>query len=87
MKLPTSVGTQKRQENIQNIYFCFIDYAEAFDCVDHNKLWKTFKEVGIPDDLTCLQRNLYAHQEVTVITGHGITGWFQIGKGVYQGCV
>uniref|UniRef100_A0A4W2DNA5 RNA-directed DNA polymerase n=1 Tax=Bos indicus x Bos taurus TaxID=30522 RepID=A0A4W2DNA5_BOBOX len=71
----------------KNIYFCFIDYAKAFDCVDHNKLWKTLKEIGIPDYLTCLLRNLYAGQEATVRTGHGTTDWFQIGKGVHQGCI
>ena len=64
----------------KNIYFCFIDYAKAFDCVDHNKLWKILKEMGIPDNLTCLLRNLYASQEATVRTGHGTTDWFQIGK-------
>ena len=64
----------------KNIYFCFIDYAKAFDCVDHNKLWKILKEMGIPDHLTCLLRNLYAGQEATVRTGHGTTDWFQIGK-------
>ena len=69
------------------IYFCFIDYAKAFDCVDHNKLWKILKEMGIPDHLTCLLRNLYACQEVTVTTGHGTIDWFQIGKGVHQGCI
>ena len=67
------------------MYFCFIDYAKAFDCVDHNKLWKTLQEMGIPDDLTCLLRNLYAGQEATVRTGHGTTDWFQIGKGERQG--
>ena len=71
----------------KNIYFCFIDYAKAFDCVDHNKLWKFLNETGIPDHLTCLLRNLYAGQEATVRTGHGITDWFQIGKGVHQGCI
>uniref|UniRef100_A0A8C0AH60 RNA-directed DNA polymerase n=1 Tax=Bos mutus grunniens TaxID=30521 RepID=A0A8C0AH60_BOSMU len=71
----------------KNIYFCFIDYAKAFDCVDHNKLWKILKEMGIPDHLTCLLRNLYAGQEATVRTGHGTTDWFQIGKGVHQGCI
>ena len=71
----------------KNICFCFIDYAKAFDCVDHNKLWKTLKETGIPDHLTCLLRNLYADQEATVRTGHGTTDWFQIGKGVCQGCI
>ena len=69
------------------IYFCFIDYAKAFDCVDHNKLWEILKEMGIPDPLTCLLRNLYAGQEETVRTGHGTTDWFQIGKGVRQGCI
>ena len=68
-------------------YFCFIDYAKAFDCVDHNKLGKILKEMGIPDHLTCLLRNLYAGQEPTVRTGHGTTNWFQIGKGVRQGCI
>ena len=70
-----------------SIYFCFIDYAKAFDCVDHNKLWKILKEMGIPDHLICLLRNLYAVQEATVRTGHGTTDWFQIGKGVCQGCI
>ena len=69
----------------KNIYFCFIDYAKAFDCVDHNKLWKILKEMGTPDHLTCLLRNLYAGQEATVRTGHGTTDWFQMGKGVHQG--
>ena len=71
----------------KNIYFCFIDYAKAFDCVDHNKLWKILQEMGIPDHLTCLLRNLYAGQEATVRTGHGTKDWFQIGKGVCQGCI
>ena len=71
----------------KNIYFCFIDYAKAFDCVDHNKLWKILQEMGIPDHLTCFLRNLYADQEATVRTGHGTTGWFQIEKGVHQGCM
>ena len=71
----------------KNIYFCFIDYAKAFDCVDHNKLWKILQEMGIPDHLTHLLRNLYAGQEATVRTGHGTIGWFQIGKGVPQGCI
>ena len=71
----------------KNIYFYFIDYAKAFDCVDHNKLWKIRKVMGIPDHLTCLLRNLYAGQETTVRTGHGTTDWFQIGKGVHQGCI
>ena len=67
--------------------FCFIDYAKAFDCMDHNKLWKTLQEMGIPDHLTCLLRNLYAGQKAMVRTGRGITDWFQIGKGVRQGCI
>ena len=71
----------------KNICFCFIDYAKAFDCVDYNKLWKILKEIGIPDHLTCLLKNLYAGQEATVRTGHGTTDWFQIGKGVCQGCI
>ena len=80
--------TLKKQESSRkNIYFCFIDYAKAFDCVDHNKLWKIPKEMGIPDHLTCLLRNLYAGQEATVRTGHGTTDWFQIGKGIRQGCI
>ena len=84
IKLPTSAGSWKKQEEFQkNIYVCFTDYAKAFDCIDHNKLWKILKEVGIPDYLTCLQRNLYARQEATVRTGHGTTDWFQIGKGEY----
>ena len=88
IKLPTSTGSSKKAREFQkNIYFCFIDYAKAFDCVDHNKLWKILKEMGIPDHLTCLLRNLYAGQEATVKTGHGITDWFQIGKGVHQGCI
>ena len=88
IKLPTSSGSLKKQESSRkNIYFCFIDYAKAFDCVDHNKLWKILKEMGIPDHLTCLLRNLYAGQETTVRTGHRTTDWFQIGKGVRQGCI
>ena len=78
---------KKAREFQINIYFCFIDYAKAFDCVDHNKLWKIVKEMEIPDHLTCLLRNLYAGQEATVRTGHGTTDWFQIGKGVRQGCI
>ena len=70
-----------------HIYFCFIDYAKAFDCVDHNKLWKIVQEMGIPDHLTCLLRNLYADQEATVRSGHGKTEWFQIRKGARQGCI
>ena len=80
IKLPTSTGSWKTEEFQKNIYFCFIDYAKAFDCVDHNKLWKILKEMGIPDQLTCLLRKLYAGQEATVRTGHGKTDWFQIGK-------
>ena len=80
IKLPTSTGTLKKQEFQKNIYFYFIDYANAFDCVDHNKLWKILKEMGIPDHLTCLLRKLYADQEATVRTGHGTTDWFQIEK-------
>ena len=78
---------EKAKELQENIYFCFIDYAKAFDCVDHNKLWKILKEVGIPDHLTCLLRNLYAGQEATVRIGHGITEWFQTRKGVCQGYI
>ena len=77
----------KTSEFQKNIYFCFIDYAKAFDCVDHNKLWKILKEKEIPDRLTCLLRNLYAGQEATVRTGHGTTDWFQIEEGVRQGCI
>ena len=77
----------KAREFQKNVYFCLIDYAKAFDCVDHNKLWKILKEMGIPDHLTCLLRNLYAGQEATVRTGHGTTDWFQIGKGIHQGCI
>ena len=77
---------EKAREFQKNIYFCFIDYAKAFDCVDHNKLWKILKEMGIPDHLICLLRNLYAGQEATVRTGHGTTDWFQIGKGLHRGC-
>ena len=86
-KLPASAGSSKKQEVQKNIYFCFIDYAKAFDCVDHNRLWKILKEMGKPDHLTCLLRNLYARQEATVRTGHGTTDWFQIGKGVCQGSI
>ena len=88
IKLPISAGSSKKQREFQkNIYFCFIDYAKAFDYVDHNKLWKILKEMGIPEHLTCLLRNLCAGQEETVRTGHGTTDWFQIGKGVCQGCI
>ena len=77
---------KEAREFQKNIFYCFIDYAKAFDCVDHHKLWKILKEMGIPDLLTCLPKNLYASQEATVRTGHGTTDWFQIGKGVCQGC-
>ena len=78
---------EKARELQKNIYFCFIHYAKAFDCVDHNKLWKILKEMGIPDHLACLLRNLYAGQEATARTGHRTTDWFQIGKGVCQGYI
>ena len=78
---------EKEREFQKNIYFCFMDYAKDFDCVDHNKLWKILKEMGIPDHLTCLLRNLYADQEATVRTGHGTKDWLQIGKGVRQVCI
>ena len=85
---PWTAGSWKKQESSRkNIYFCFIDYAKAFDCVDHNILWKILKEMGIPGHLTCLLRNLYAGQEARVRTGHGTTDWLQIGKGVPQGCI
>ena len=86
-KLPTSAGSLKKQEFQKNIYFCLIDYAKAFDCVDHNKMWKILQEMGIPDHLTCLLRNLYADQEATVRTGHEKTHWFQIRKGIRQGYI
>ena len=79
--------TEKAREFQKNLYFCFIDYAKAFDCVDHNKLWKILKEMGILEHLSCLLRNLYAGQEATVRTGHGTTNWFKIGKEVFQGCI
>ena len=78
---------EKGREFQKSIYFCFIDYAKAFDCVDYNKLWKILREMGISDHLTCLLRNLYAGQEAIVRMGHGTTDWFQIGKGVCQGCI
>ena len=87
IKLPTSAGSSKKKESQKNIYFYFIDYAKVFDCVDHNKLWKILKDMGISDHLTCLLRNLYAGQEATVRTGHGTTDWFQIGNEVHQGCI
>ena len=83
----TSWIMEKGRQFQKNIYFCLIDYAKAFHCVDHNKLWEILKEMGIPDNMTCLLRNLYAGQEATVRTGHGTTDWFQIGKGVRQGCI
>ena len=87
IKLPISTESSKKQENSRkSIFFCFIDYARAFVCVDHNKLWKILQEMGIPHHLTCLLRNLYAGQEATVRTAHG-TDWFQTGKGVCQGCI
>ena len=86
IKLPTSAGSSKKQENSRKT-FISVDYAKAFDCVDHNELWKILQEMGIPDHLTCLLRNQYAGQEATVRTGHGTTDWFQIGKGVCQGCI
>ena len=90
IKLPISTGSLKKQEHSRKkkkISSCIIAYAKAFDCVDHNKLWKILKGMGIPDHLTCLLRNLHAGQEATVRTGHGTTDWFQIGKGVHQGCI
>ena len=90
IKLPTSTGSSKksfRKDSSRKTCFCFIDYAKVFDCVDHNKLWKILKEMGVSDHLTCLLRNLYADQEGTVRTGHGTEDWFQIGKGVRQGCI
>ena len=85
IKLPTSAGSLRDFQ--KNIYFCFIDYAKAFDCVDPYKLWKILKAMGIPDHFTRLLRNLYVGQEATVRTGHGTTDWFQIGKGIRQGCI
>ena len=88
IKLPTSAGSLKKQESSRkNIYFCFIDYVKAFECVGHNKLWKILREMGIPDHLNYLLRNLYVGQAATVRTEHGTTDWFQIGKGVRQGCI
>ena len=89
IKLPTSSGSWKKQESSRktSISALLILYAKAFDCVDHNKLWKILQEMGIPDHLTCPLRNLYAGKEATVRTGHGTTDWFQIGKGVHQGCI
>ena len=87
IKLPISTGSLKKQESSRKHLICFIDYVKAFDCVDHNKLWKILKEMKIPDHLTCLLRNLYAGQEATSRTGPGTADWFQIGKGVRQGCI
>ena len=87
IKWPTSIGSWKTREFQKNIYLCFIDYAKAFDCVNHKKLCKIHKEKGIPDHVTCLLRNLYAGQKRTVRTGHGTTDWFQIMKGVWQGYI
>ena len=86
IKLPTSAGSSKKQE-FQKNNFCFIDYSKVSDCVDQNKLWTILKKMGIPDHFTCLLRNLYAGQEATVRTGHGITDWFPIGKGARQGYI
>ena len=87
IKLPTCAGSSEKQvSSRKNIYFCFIDYTKAFDCVNHNKLWKIFKEMEISDHFTYLLRNLYAGQETTFIIRHGTTDWFKIGKGVHQGC-
>ena len=88
IKLPISSGSLKKQESSRKIiYFCFIDYAKAFNCVEHNKLWKILKETGKADHLTCLLKNLYAGQEATGRTGYGPTDWFQMGKGVHQGYI
>ena len=87
IKLPTSDGLEKIREFQKNIYFCFIDYAKAFDCVGHNKLWKILQEMGILDYLICLLRSLYSGQATAVRTGHETTDWFQIGKGVHQNCI
>ena len=87
IKLPTSLESSKKQEFQENVYFCFIDYTKAFDCVDHNKLCKILKEMGIPDHLTCLLRNLYAGQEATVRTGGGTLDWFHIVQEICQDCI
>ena len=87
IKLPTSAGSSKNQEGSRKTSTSFYYYIKVFDCVDHNKLWNILQEMGIPDHLTCFLRNLYADQEAIVRTEHGTTGWFQIGKGVYQGCI
>ena len=86
IKLPISIGSPRKQREFQK-NICFIEYTKAFDCVDHKKMWKIHHEMGIPDHFTCLLRNLYAGQEATVRTGHWTTDWFQIGKGVCQGCI
>ena len=88
IKLPTSTGSSKKAREFQkNIYFCFIDYAKAFDCMDHNKLWEILQQMGLPDHLTCLLSSQYAGQEATVRTGNGTKDWFQIGKGIHQGWI
>ena len=87
IKLPASAGSSKNQEFQRNIYFCFTDYAKAFGCVDHNKLWTILREMGIPDHLICVLRNLYAGQEENARTGHGTMDWFHTGEGVRQGCI
>ena len=87
IKLPTSAGSLKKQEFQKNIYFCFVNYTKTFDCVDHNKLWKILREMGIPDHVTCLLRNLYAGQVATGRTKYDTMDWFQTEKGVYQGCI
>ena len=87
IKLPASIGSLKKQESSRKNLLLLFDYAKAFDCVDHNKLWKILQEMGIPGHLACLLRNLYANQEATVTTGHGARDWFQIWKGVHQGCI
>ena len=87
VKLPTSLDHKKASEFQKNIYFCFMDYSKAFDYVEHKKLWKILKEMGIPDHFSCLLKNPYAGQEATVRTGHGMTDWFKIGKQVCQGCM
>ena len=88
IKLPTSIGSQKKPREFQkSIYFCVTDYTKAFDCLDHNKLWKILKEMGMPDYFSCLLGNLYAGQEAEVNIGHGTTDWFRIGKGVCQSCI
>ena len=89
IKLPTSAGSWKKQEfqKKKSIYFCFIEYVKALDGMDHNKLWEIVNEIGVPDHLTYLLRNLYADQEATARTGHGTTDWLKNGKGVHQGCI